>query len=200
MDNQDQAETGSRIHKTYGELQRQIKSERQKAKREALDKYAKGFLRSRGVWMVTVSDKDGLVAPYDENVYSGKTPTAAQFNALIRDVLARFPSVDSISFEGGWDFGKDLIDFTDGSYEPWVGEWSVVAWQRVAPPNIDELVRAHSGFDSMLDMVQAHESYRPSLATKRGKDDGERLELTLIADAYDAAQEERGDGRRAYRY
>lgn len=200
MDNQDQAQTGSKVHATYGELQRQIKSERDKAKREALDQCEKGFLRSRGVWMVTLSDKDGLVAPYDENVYSGKAPTAAQFDALIRRVLVSFPQVDAISFEGGWDFGKDLTDFTDGSYEPWVTDWSVTAWRRVAPPNIDELVRLHSGFDSMLDMVQSHDSYRPSLATKRGKDEGERAELTLIADAYDAAQEARGDARRAYRY
>ena len=59
--------------------------------------------------------------------------------------------------------------------------------------DIDELIAHNSGFSSLDDMLNARGGYRPSC-------DVSRLEMELIADAYDAAQTARGDERRAFRY
>ena len=59
--------------------------------------------------------------------------------------------------------------------------------------NIDDLIAHNSGFSSLDDMLNARGGYRPSC-------DVSRLEMELIADAYDAAQAARGDERRAFRY
>lgn len=59
--------------------------------------------------------------------------------------------------------------------------------------DIDDLIAHNSGFSSLDDMLNARGGYRPSC-------DVSRLEMELIADAYDAAQAARGDERRAFRY
>ena len=59
--------------------------------------------------------------------------------------------------------------------------------------DIDDLIAHNSGFSSLDDMLNARGGYRPSC-------DVSRLEMELIADAYDAAQTDRGDERRAFRY
>jgi hypothetical protein len=59
---------------------------------------------------------------------------------------------------------------------------------------LDTLTRAHSAFRSFRELVEeTHPSYRPSI-------DCRDAEKVALADAYDAAQEARGDARRAYRY
>jgi hypothetical protein len=58
---------------------------------------------------------------------------------------------------------------------------------------IDALVAMHTGFSSLVDMLNAAGNYRPSC-------DVSRREMARIADAYDAAQARRRDPRRAYRY
>ena len=59
--------------------------------------------------------------------------------------------------------------------------------------DVDDLIAHNSGFSSLDDMLNARGGYRPSC-------DVSRLEMELIADAYDAAQTARGDERRAFRY
>ena len=59
--------------------------------------------------------------------------------------------------------------------------------------DVDDLIAHNSGFSSLDDMLNARGGYRPSC-------DVSRLEMELIADAYDAAQAARGDERRAFRY
>ena len=61
------------------------------------------------------------------------------------------------------------------------------------PETIDQLIARRTGFSSLDDMLNARGGYRPSC-------DVSRLEMELIADAYDAAQAARGDERRAFRY
>lgn len=61
--------------------------------------------------------------------------------------------------------------------------------------SIDALVRYHTAFSSMDDMMTAGGNYRPSLNTSAGD-----IALVRIADEYDARQAARGDSRRAYRY
>jgi len=59
--------------------------------------------------------------------------------------------------------------------------------------DVDDLIAHNTGFSSLDDMLNARGGYRPSC-------DVSRLEMELIADAYDAAQTARGDERRAFRY
>ena len=58
--------------------------------------------------------------------------------------------------------------------------------------NIDQLVANNSAFSSFEDLLNAPD-YRPSC-------DMSNPAMRVIADAYDKAQEERGDERRAYRF
>ena len=59
--------------------------------------------------------------------------------------------------------------------------------------DVDDLIAHNTGFSTLDDMLNARGGYRPSC-------DVSRLEMELIADAYDAAQTARGDERRAFRY
>lgn len=59
--------------------------------------------------------------------------------------------------------------------------------------NVDALIRSNTAFRDLADMLNAAGSYRPSC-------DVSQPVMRQIADAYDAAQEARGDDRRAYRY
>lgn len=63
----------------------------------------------------------------------------------------------------------------------------------LAAPDIDALVKKHTAFATMDEMLNAKGGYRPSMYVFRH-------EVKIIADAYDAAQEERGDARRAFRH
>jgi len=191
----------AKVYETFAALNEEIKAARSQSKSEARAKCQKGFLRSRGVWLITLSDKKGLVPPYNENYYSGKSPTGSDFDQLIQLVEKEYPEVDTISFTGGWDFAENLCEFSDGGYDPWVGEWTVLAWSRHIRYPLEQLIRLHSAFDSMDELVEETDpNYRPSLATNSGRDFTERAELTLIADIYDARQKSRNDERRAYRY
>lgn len=58
---------------------------------------------------------------------------------------------------------------------------------------LDAVIAKQTGFSSMADMLTSHPNYRPSLDMREGW-------ARQVADAYDAAQEARGDARRAYRY
>lgn len=62
---------------------------------------------------------------------------------------------------------------------------------------VDKLVRKHTAFDSMLDMMNAKGGYRPTLCTSRRHK--YYAELRFIADYYDACMAQIGDDRRAYR-
>lgn len=58
---------------------------------------------------------------------------------------------------------------------------------------LDEITVRHSAFDSFSSLLGAQGGYRPSINIAHP-------DLLKLADAYDAAQERRGDPRRAYRY
>ena len=59
--------------------------------------------------------------------------------------------------------------------------------------DMDLLVNQNTTFSSLDDLLNARGGYRPSC-------DVSKIEMELIADAYDASQIKRGDERRAYRY
>lgn len=63
---------------------------------------------------------------------------------------------------------------------------------------VDKLVRKHSAFESMADLLSAR-CYRPTLYCNAASSADTRKALRLIADYYDTCMEQMGDSRRAYR-
>lgn len=64
---------------------------------------------------------------------------------------------------------------------------------------LDSLTTKHTAFPSFAAMLAAEGGYRPSIYPGRFATAEEVAELRALADAYDAAQAERGDTRRAHR-
>jgi len=60
--------------------------------------------------------------------------------------------------------------------------------------NLDQLTVKHTAFPGFADLLNAGGGYRPSLGTSKS------VEKTMLADAYDKAQEQRGDDRKAFRF
>lgn len=58
---------------------------------------------------------------------------------------------------------------------------------------LNATIRRKTGFTDFADMLDAGGNYRPTI-------DVSQADLLELADAYDAAQAERGDARRAFRY
>jgi hypothetical protein len=69
------------------------------------------------------------------------------------------------------------------------------------PPatHLDALTLCHTAFRTFQDLLDAKGGYTPSLRTGSTNNAEHRRELAEIADAYDAAQQRRGDARRACR-
>lgn len=66
--------------------------------------------------------------------------------------------------------------------------------------DLDALTRRLTAFDCFHDLLHAQGGYRPSLRCISGCPAGKNIpELTRLADAYDQAQAQRGDPRRAFR-
>jgi len=66
--------------------------------------------------------------------------------------------------------------------------------------DLDALTRRLTAFNSFHDLLDAKGGYRPSLRCVSGCPGGQNIpELKRLADAYDQAQAERGDPRRAFR-
>lgn len=59
---------------------------------------------------------------------------------------------------------------------------------------LGQLTFRHTAFPRFSDLLNANGGYRPSLATSSN------TEKAVLADAYDKAQELRGDGRKAFRF
>lgn len=64
---------------------------------------------------------------------------------------------------------------------------------------INNLIRKHTCFNGVLDLLKSEGNYRPTLYTKAARRKKDREELTAIADFYDAIMAKRNDPRRAYR-
>lgn len=69
--------------------------------------------------------------------------------------------------------------------------WQAVIWEDTA--EVDALVRAHTAFASLADMLTPDGCYRPSCDVREPA-------MEKIADAYDRLAAQQGDERRAYRY
>ena len=62
---------------------------------------------------------------------------------------------------------------------------------------MNDLVKKHTAFESMNQMINAKGGYRPSLRTQ-STNGQEQKELIIIAECYNAIQEAKGDSRRAF--
>lgn len=90
------------------------------------------------------------------------------------------------------DFGTDKF--------PTVGRDVAVVKSGKKTLSIDALIKYHTAFLDLDDMLNTHQSYRPSINCITNKKVSERKELAVIADAYDLEMIKRNDSRRAYRF
>ena len=65
---------------------------------------------------------------------------------------------------------------------------------------LDMLIAENTGFDSFEDLLKARGGYRPSINCVNNTDPKSKQKLTMLADYYDLAMQDRGDERRAYRF
>jgi len=96
----------------------------QQALKQARKANPKGFLRSRGRTMYVLT-KAGIL-PAFECQHEEWKGTQAQLDALL--AFTNDPEVTEVGIEGGIDYSADLAGFSDGTYDPWIGEWSVAVW------------------------------------------------------------------------
>ena len=108
--------------KSAKELNVLAKDSLDNAIRESKKQIGKGIYRSRGKWVV-VTRKDGgdPIIGNGELEWKG---TQKQLNSLINE-YGNNPLVENIYIDGGVDYGESVVAFSDGWYEPWVGEWGV---------------------------------------------------------------------------
>jgi len=72
--------------------------------------------------------------------------------------------------------------------------------EKPAASDLDALTRRLTAFNSFNNLLHAKGGYRPSLRCVSGCPIGKNIsELKRLADAYDHAQVQRGDPRRAFR-
>lgn len=64
---------------------------------------------------------------------------------------------------------------------------------------VDRLIKKHSAFEGITDLVTAKGGYTPTLYTRAANTAQDRTELKLIADYYDSYQQSQGSDKRAYR-
>jgi hypothetical protein len=101
------------------------------ARSECLDALRKdpdtrsSWLVSRGAWIRTIGlDGD---ASNGDGEWEFK-PTKACYDRLIG--LRDDPAVTAVYIEGGHNAAETGADYAAGSYDPWVGEWTVTVWNR----------------------------------------------------------------------
>lgn len=83
------------------------------------------WLVSRGAWVRTL---DAQGEANDDACHWEFKPTAACFARIA--ALRDNPDVSAVYIEGGFNGAENGQDYAAGSYDPWVGEWSVTCWTR----------------------------------------------------------------------
>lgn len=110
-----------------------VKAARAKAQAEAKFHCGKGFIRSRGTFVIICVGSEVLDS-YSSGVTDWKG-TLTHLRQCWLDVIKDHPA-DKIhmSIDGGFDFAETLQGFDEGWYEPWVSDWEVeVPMELVAP-------------------------------------------------------------------
>jgi hypothetical protein len=87
-----------------------------------------GCYRSRGKWLKAIDANGNLLAgDCDSWEWDG---TLKSLIAAINETRFGEPKAVALFLEGGIDYAASLRDFSDGAYDPWVGEWSVAVWEK----------------------------------------------------------------------
>ena len=97
---------------------------------EAKNEIGHGIYRSRGKWIkVTDANGDILAGEDDSWEWDG---TLKSLIAAIDESRFGDPKAAALYLEGGVDYAASVRDFSDGAHESWVGEWSVLVWEKAA--------------------------------------------------------------------
>jgi hypothetical protein len=113
--------------------QEAVRDAREVARHEALRDCR--FVKSRGTFLGTFSDKDGPVSPHEPADCHNWSGTNRELRSVVAEVLARHPNVDTVGLAGGFDGsydGDSFKDFLTGTadYAPWASSWDVEVWSR----------------------------------------------------------------------
>jgi hypothetical protein len=110
------------------ELREAVSEARSIAKVEAERSCGRGFLSSRGAWFIATRDNGAESNATDGTIeFKG---TQKQLDDEIARLRLDCPDINDIYIEGGFNFAETMADLRDHVYEPWVSEWSVLAWSR----------------------------------------------------------------------
>lgn len=108
-----------------------VASARNEAKREAEVLRSDGFsfFRSRGTTIATAAggEQDGPLPAAEANRWDG---TWRDIVKTIDLVIAKYPTIDLVYLEGGFDAAEYFEGFKDFNYEPHVSNWTVDLWRR----------------------------------------------------------------------
>lgn len=109
----------------------EIKAEIAKLKGAAA-KEAKLFypvIKSRGVWLST-TDKDGQCDPSPGAEAQAWKGTVGELSETIELIKFKYPNVEALWLEGGYDGANSEEEFDTDNYTPWASNWELKIWSR----------------------------------------------------------------------
>jgi hypothetical protein len=117
---------------TFSEIKEAVRAAREAALVEARENCGRGTFVSRGASFSGLSAKGDVVLGEAESA-----PWSGTGKSLLDEIhAARFDlkrtGVSELYLQGGFNFAENPRALADGSYDPWVAEWSVCIWKRGA--------------------------------------------------------------------
>ena len=100
----------------------------QQALRQAKRECGKGSFYSRGKWFRALQNGDAVAGGGDCWPWDGTLKGLLE--AIDEARLQHY--ADALVIEGGIDYALNPMDYKDGAYDPWVGEWEVPVWCKPA--------------------------------------------------------------------
>jgi hypothetical protein len=116
------------IHDSFESLVDDVDSALDFARDEAERSCGPGVLRQR---MTEFIASDGNEYLTESGCWEWKA-TEATTNRDIAEIQRRFPNVESIALQGGFDWAEDQRAMADHDYEPWASEFRVTVWHKEA--------------------------------------------------------------------
>ncbi|MDS1821182.1 hypothetical protein QX249_10960 [Vibrio parahaemolyticus] len=113
----------------YSKL-KSLKSVISDARNEALNEMTAHYpcTRSRGTYLTASVDNETVISMSDEWVLRNLTKKELIEN--IKDALKRYPNINNISIEGGFDGADSVRDMNEDLYDPWITDWVVTLWDK----------------------------------------------------------------------
>ncbi|MBI9060252.1 MAG: hypothetical protein JEZ01_20970 [Labilibaculum sp.] len=108
-----------------------IKDEVSEAYQEALRQARRNI--GKGIYMSRGRELSFLVNGKDDPRREEWNGTLKQLKSFIDEaILSNAPDV---MIDGGINYAESIQDYKDGSYDPWVEEWSITIWEN---PNVSK--------------------------------------------------------------